>query len=326
MIPKRLLFFFLSLLTAHAVAAQSWLLPADSLHKGRFYTCIAGGALTYGAFSLGLYNTWYKEYDLVGFHTFNDGREWMQMDKGGHLLTTFTETRLIYSGARWTGMQPKSAAWTAFAVANFLQGTLETMDGFSEKWGFSWWDTGFNVLGSGLFTGQQLIWDEQRILIKGSSAYRPDYSVTPFSSVDGSAHTSVLARADDLYGYSVAESFLKDYNALTIWASVNVKSFAGKGSRWPSWLNVAVGYGAENLFGGFGNEWEGPNGAVFRLDPVIYPRYRQFYLSPDIDLSRIPVRSKFVKALLGVANFIKIPAPALEVNTLGKVKFHALFW
>lgn len=326
MIPKRLFLFLTFLAAIQYLQAQSWLLPADTLNKGRFYTCVAGGAATYAAFSVGLYNTWYKDYELVGFHTFNDGGEWMQMDKAGHFLTTFTETRLLYSGARWTGMKPRASAWTAFAVANFLQGTLETMDGFSSKWGFSWWDAGFNLMGSGLFTAQQLAWDEQRILVKASSTYRPHYSNEPLISLDGNVQTSVLSRADDLYGYSLAESFLKDYNALTVWASVNVRSFAAEDSKWPAWLNVAVGYGAENLFGGFANDWEDDNGAKFSLDTDLYPRYRQFYLSPDIDLSRLPVRSRFVKALLGIANFIKIPAPALEVNTLGKVKLHALFW
>jgi len=53
-------------------------------------------------------------------------------------------------------------------------------------------------------------------------------------------------------------------------------------------------------------------------------RYRQFYLSPDIDLTKIPTNKKWVATLLEVLNIIKIPMPALEVNTLGEVKFHVL--
>ena len=88
---------------------------------------------------------------------------------------------------------------------------------------------------------------------------------------------------------------------------------------------VALGYGAANMYGGFDNSWT-TGQAEFFADPDLYPRYRQFYLSPDIDLSRLPVRSRLLRTLLGTLNFIKIPAPALELNTRGKLRLHALYW
>jgi len=99
-----------------------------------------------------------------------------------------------------------------------------------------------------------------------------------------------------------------------------VHSFLPKSNTIPKWLNVAVGYGAQGLWGGFENEWE--------IDDQRYelnlPRYRQWYLSLDVDLSRIDTDNYLLKTILSVLNIIKIPAPAIEFNSLGEVKFHII--
>lgn len=300
--------------------------PADTLHSGRFWTCAIGGTIIYSGFSIGLYNTWYKGYDRVGLHSFDDWGEWEQMDKAGHLFTAYIESNLAYGGARWTGMDRRSAMWTAAGVGLLLQTTVEVMDGFSSRWGWSWSDAGFNTLGVGLFVGQELLWEEQRILFKVSNRF-PRYSTAPIQADNREVTTSERAWAEHLYGSGIAERFLKDYNGQTIWASFNVAAFAGEKQRfWPAWLNVAVGYGVDNVFGAYGNGWEREDGANFSLSEVEYPRHRQFYLSLDIDMSRIPVKNRFLKTVLRSINWIKIPAPALEFNSLGQTKFHAIYW
>ncbi|MEK7257449.1 MAG: DUF2279 domain-containing protein, partial [Bacteroidota bacterium] len=169
-------------------------------------------------------------------------------------------------------------------------------------------------------------WQEQRIQVK-ASGLRPDYSGEPIYSMDGAGTTNLDERAAGLYGTSVFHVLLKDYNALTIWCSGNVRSFLKnkENSRFPRWLNLAVGYGADNIYGGFENAWE-ENGTEFALDPAAFPRYRQFYLSPDVDLTKITKRHRWLKMYLGLLNLLKFPAPALEVNTLGSVKFHPFHW
>jgi hypothetical protein len=54
--------------------------------------------------------------------------------------------------------------------------------------------------------------------------------------------------------------------------------------------------------------------------------YRQFYLSFDADLTKIETKSKFLKTVFSVVNFIKIPAPALEFNTKNGFKLHYLYF
>ncbi|MCB0628986.1 MAG: DUF2279 domain-containing protein [Lewinella sp.] len=314
-------------LSAQDTQNLNFLEPADTFHKGRFWAAAGAGTVIYGGFAYGLYQSWYKSYELTDFHTFDDLHEWQQMDKAGHLYTTHFEANLLFSGARWAGIPQRSAAWTAAGIALWLQTTVEVMDGFSSKWGFSWSDMAFNVGGAGLFVGQEYLWEEQRILMKVSSDVFKRYPQSRILSLDGMASTSLQERAYQLYGRSFGERFLKDYNAQTIWASVNILSFIGERSSLPPWLNVALGYGAENMYGGFLNKWTDDSGnAQFSVMSQEHPRYRQFYLSLDIDLSRIRTKSRVLKTFLRCINYLKIPAPALEVNTLGQVRGHWLHW
>lgn len=301
--------------------------PAPHFDKKRFWAVTGTGAAVYSGLSVALWQAWYQDYPLTKFHPFNDMGEWEHMDKAGHVFSTWTGCSYAFDGARWTGMTRRQALWSSVGVGMGIMTTIEVMDGFSEQWGFSFADMAFNTAGAGLFITQELLWQEQRIQLK-VSGIRPGYSQQPLYSSDGSLVTTLDERAAGLYGTTFFHVLLKDYNALTTWASVNVHSFLPQknGSKFPVWLNLAVGYGADNLYGGFENKWETEDGAVFELDPQRYPRYRQYYLSLDVDWTKIPTRHRWLKTTLRALNFLKLPAPALELNTLGKGHFHYLHW
>lgn len=301
--------------------------PAPSFDKTRFWAMTGTGAVAYSGLSVALWHAWYKDFPLTTFHTFDDWKEWNQMDKAGHLFSSWTACNYIFEGARWTGMNRRSALWTSLGVGLGIMSTIETMDGFSEQWGFSLGDMGFNLMGPGLFASQELLWQEQRIQFK-VSGIRPGYSQEPLYSADGSLITTLDERAAGLYGTNFFNVLLKDYNALTVWATVNVHSFSKNkaSSKIPAWLNLAFGYGAGNLYGGTENRWETEAGVVFELDPVRYPRHRQYYLSLDVDWSKLPTKRRWVRVVFKALNFLKMPAPALEVNTLGKARFHYFHW
>ena len=329
--PRFLLYFnylgknlgisFLLCLSMQLNAQKSFWERADSFNSKRFYTAaIAGGAIYVGTV-IGLNEIWYSQYPRESFHLFDDSGEWLGVDKAGHLTSIYAEARYLYNGAKWTGLKENTAIWTSVGVASAFHMTVEVLDGFSSKWGFSLADVGANVAGVGLFAGQQLLWKEQRILGKWSN-HPQRYSKDALVSVNGSQTSSLSERAGDLFGRSYAETFFKDYNATTAWLSFNLKSFFPD-SKLPSWLNIAIGYGAQNLYGGYANSWF-DDGASYSLDPQDYPRYRQYYLSFDIDTSKIRVNSAFLRTLLDMINFIKIPAPGIEYNSLGQFKFHVL--
>lgn len=300
------------------IAPDNWLTPDTSFNKSRFYISAGTGAVLYGAASVGLYHAWYADYEQVGLHSFNDWPEWNQMDKAGHAFTAYMFSRYAFAGLRWSGLKRPAARYTALGVANLLQGTIEVLDGFSAEWGFSWSDMGANLTGSLLFTVQDIAWQEQRILLKVSNDLRPIPDVPVFNGSGAESNLGYVVR--ERFGSNIFERYLKDYNAQTIWMSVNPRAFLPK-SKLPVWLNLAVGYGSENVYGAYGNSWRvGGQGFRFPED-----RYRQWFLSPDIYFSRIPTKKRWVRLTLGILDFIKFPAPALEYSR-GGFKGHWVMW
>lgn len=270
----------------------------------RFTPLVVTGAVAYTGTMIGLYHLWYKDYPQSSFHFTNDNREWMGLDKLGHVTTSYWIGRLSYQALRWSGVKEKHAIWFGGSTGLFFLTTIEIFDGFSSEWGASAGDIIANVAGAGLFIGQQLGWKEQRLHIKFS--YHP---------------TDYAQYRPDVLGSSCIERLIKDYNGQTYWLSGNIRSFLGEHSNFPSWLNVAVGYGAKGLLGGSENlpEYEG--------QPLPdYKRTSQYFLTLDADLTRIKTRSKVLKGLFNLLGFIKIPFPTIEFNAEDKFKFHILYF
>jgi hypothetical protein len=281
----------------------------DSLHNDepfstkRLTTVIVAGASLYAASMTGLYQLWYKKYPQSKFHFFNDNDEWLKMDKMGHFTTAYYISKAGYGSLKWTGLSENKSILYGGGIGIFYLTVVEILDGFSSQWGFSPGDMTANTLGSSLFIGQQLLWHEQRIQWKWSYHHSPYAKYRP-----------------DLLGDKFQEQWLKDYNGQTYWLSANIKSFLQKGNKFPAWLNLAVGYGAEGMTGA------ARNSTVYNGNPVPpFERYRQFYISGDIDLSRIKTSSKTLNMILNAIGFIKFPFPALEFSR-GKTKFHPLYF
>jgi hypothetical protein len=275
----------------------------DTLNRKRLTAFIVTGTSLYVSSTIGLYNLWYKNYPQSTFHFFNDNQEWLQMDKCAHVTASYYIGRVGYSALRWSGVSEKKAVWYGGMTGFAFLATIEVMDGFSEEWGFSPMDIVANTLGTTLFISQQLAWHEQKFVMKYSFHSSPYAQYNP-----------------ELLGSTLLQNMVKDYNGQTYWLSANISSLGLQHTRFPKWLNIAAGYGAEGMTGAFENPDE-INGV-----PVPYSeRYRQFYIAPDIDLSRIPVKSKTLKLILNTIGFIKIPMPTLEFNKNG-VKFHPLYF
>ncbi len=324
MVKKILQCFLIFLITSNVVAQNNFLTPSDTLNHKRVRMLNIGCAIGYSASMYGLNTLWYNQYPRSGFHFFDDRREWLDMDKAGHFTTAYEVANILSTAYGWAGMNRRKSIIYGTAIGTIFQTTIEVLDGFSSEWGFSISDFTSNTAGSALFIGQELLWRDQRIVLKISNMPRT-YPNTIVPSTDGSATTTIANRATDLYGTLYPQTFFKDYNAAIYWASFNINSFTGKSKVIPNWLNIAIGYSGENMFGGYKNEWKNKDGAVFILDPIAYPRYRQYFLSLDIDLSRVKTKSRFVNSLLRFVSYVKIPAPSLEYSQDG-FKFHPLMW
>ena len=265
----------------------------------------------YGGSLIILNNAWYKNYPHTSFHTFNDGKEWLQVDKVGHGWTACNTGRAFAAMWQWAGLsQKKSTLFGGLSGAAYLT-TIEFLDAHSSKWGWSWSDMAANVAGSAFFISQELLWKEQRIQYKFSFHHK-DYE-----------EPILNARANDLFGKSWYERMLKDYNAQTYWLSVNVKSFFPQ-TNLPAWLNLSVGYGADGMFGGFENKWiDGDPG--FPVNRTDIPRKRQFYIAPDIDFTKIKTGKKWLRTIFFCLDAFKCPAPALMLDSKGKMKVYAIY-
>ncbi len=266
---------------------------------------LGGEAVLYAGAMTGLYTLWYKDYPASAFHFFNDGAEWQQTDKVCHAAASYYVGRLGYDALRLAGADEKKSVWLGGTIGLFFLTTVEVFDGFSAEWGFSSFDMLANVAGAGLFVGQQLAWKEQRLMLK--------YSFRP---------TDYPSYRPDLLGENYLSQAVKDYNGITVWLSANMRSFFPQAGLLPRWLNIAAGYGATGMTGGFANHAFDKSG-----NPIPeFERYRRFFLSLDVDLSKIPVKSKFLKTAFEVIGFIKVPFPTLEIDSRGGVKGHWVYF
>lgn len=324
-----LLFVFSLVLTVNPIISQNKIFvdfwkAADTLQKNRLTTLVAASAITYIGTTLAFNELWYKSYPRVKFHLKDDWILWEQVDKYGHAFSAYQSAKMGYNIFEWTGLYDKKAVFIGTGISIALMNTLEIMDGFSKGWGFSLYDAGFNTFGTSLFTSQQLGWKEQRISLKWSST-RPKYTTTPIATNDPTFFGSQQYAAEGHYGKYFWEYAFKDYNAMTIWASISPASFfmnSEKQSILRS-MCLSIGFGGENIYGAAYNNYHDKKG---RITSIGLPRYKQFYLSIDLNTEMIPTKSRILRTVFKAINFIKIPAPALEINTLGQFKFHPLRW
>jgi hypothetical protein len=262
---------------------------------GATTTVFTAGSLLY------LNQAWFKHYTTSEFHFFNDNLEWFQLDKVGHAYSNYQSARLMMQAMEWAGSSTKKQVLIGGMSGFAYMAVIEVMDGYSSGWGFSIGDVAFNALGSGMAIGQKLAWNEQRIQLKFM------YYPTHFPSYNPT-----------LLGRDASEQFLKDYNGQTYWLSINPSSFMKEDTKFPRWLNVAFGYGADGMLGSSNNE-------KFKFDkngnPINFKRYRQAYFSLDFDLTKIRTKSKVLKSVFSIVSVLKIPFPNLELSD-GKFKFN----
>jgi len=281
---------------------DDFLKPSDTLNKSRRNAVVITEASLASLTLIGLDQLWYTDFQRSKFRTINDNNEWLLMDKMGHVMASYYVGRIGADVLDWSGVSEKDQLIYGATLGFGFLTAVEVFDGFSEEWGFSWGDMLANASGTGLYIGQELLWKEQRITMKYS------FHQTKYAKI----------RPEKL-GENFFEQTLKDYNGQTYWLSANLHSLIREENKIPKWLNIAFGYGADGMLTGANEE----------ADMLLFPnqdRIKQFYLSLDVDLSRIKTQSRLLRTLFDVFNFIKIPAPAIELNSKGKVLFHAVYF
>lgn len=280
---------------------ENYFKPSDSLNRIRQNKVVISEAVVATGTLVGLNQLWYANYPKSDFHFINDNSEWLQIDKAGHVFSSYHLGRFGAETLRWSGVDKKNQLLYGAGLGFVFLTAVEVLDGYSFQWGASTGDIIANASGTALYGSQQLIWNEQRIT--------PKFSF----------HTTKYAKyRPEVLGNSLSEQILKDYNGQTYWLSVNVYSFA-KGSKIPKWLNLAFGYGADAML-------TGNRDNSIRFSTTNPNRFRQFYLSLDVDLTKIKTQSHFLKTVFSVLNTVKIPSPTIEFVRFNDIKHHLIYF
>ncbi|MEE4260706.1 MAG: DUF2279 domain-containing protein, partial [Bacteroidales bacterium] len=214
------------LIFSMTLSSQNDTLENDTINKKRLNTVIYGSAAAYTVSMVGLYYIWYKDNLELPFHFIDDSKYWLQIDKVGHATTAYTLSNYAYWLLSWSNVPENKSIGYGAMMGFGAMTVIEILDGFSADYGASWTDLAANTLGTGLFAGQQFLWHEQRFRLK--------FSFHP---------TEYAQYMPDKLGHGPFQCWLKDYNGQTYWLSANIQSFIKKETKFPSWINVAVGYG-----------------------------------------------------------------------------------
>ncbi len=291
----RIFIVIISLLTISSTgySQRSFFNRPDSLNKGRFIGISTGTGAFWAGSMIGLSQVWYSKVEKSKWHTFDDSKNWLQMDKVGHFYIAYKESQFTADLFRWTGLEDDKCIWLGAGVSFGYQTTFELFDAFSADWGFSWSDVAANTLGTTSYSLQSYFWGEERIIPKFS------YSPTEFAAI-----------RPEVLGGTFAESFFKDYNGQTYWLSFSPRTFF-KNSRIPEWACFSVGYSAHAKLVG---------DQEYYLDPATnigYNSQRELIFSLDIDFSKLPIKKPWLKAIVKHFNYFKFPFPALIIRNTG---------
>ncbi len=243
---------------------------------------------------IGLQQLWYSNDEDASFHFFDDSKNWLQMDKYGHAMSSYELTRLMNQSYRWSGLSKNKSLILSASISFCYLSAIEIMDGYSPNWGFSWSDMGANLMGTSLFLFQEKYFLKQ--------IFQPKFSFhpTPYSEI-----------RPEVLGQNLAESILKDYNGQSYWISFSPGHLGI--SAWPKWLMLSLGHSINGRLKGNSSQYMG------------YSSNREFLFSLDIDLTEFKVKSKFLASMFTIINSIKLPFPTL-IYSKEKLNFSPIYF
>ncbi len=297
-------FLIILIFYTFTINAQNFFEKSTTFNKKRTALVSGINAFNWSVSIGGLYFVWYKDFPKTKFQFFNDGKEWQQMDKLGHVTVSYNFAKTSADLYEWAGINHKKSALIGGGYAFAYMLTFEMLDAYNQEWGFSVPDLMANTSGIALFSVQDYFWNEQFI--------QPKFSSHP---------TNLAQYRPDILGQTPLEQLLKDYNGQTYWLSFNPFYMINQQTKIPHWLNLSVGYGINNQLIGDGDTYVYINGN----QQLSFTPYRQYYLSIDVDWEKIPVKNPYLKLLFRGLNIIKIPFPTLEFSNKG-IKVYGLYF
>ena len=210
-----------------------------------------------------------SEYWLSGVHN--------GIDKPGHFFGAYCMFKIIHNMLLWGGYDPSTAFWWAAGIGLWNGLEIEIGDGFS-PYGFDYQDLVFDVAGAGYGMVQSQVPFLQNFNVKFSYWSKK--------------------------GITSPANFTQDYDALTIWMSVNVHNLlpTSLDKYWPKFIQLAVGYGVDD----HETRREVAIGLDLQLESLFSPSNEDWLLATRI------------------GDVLHLPAPAVKF-TQGKVPRYYMF-
>ncbi len=225
------------------------------------------------------YFSWWKNTQKP-FSFFTDN--WLNggqrgLDKFGHMFGTHAVFKSVRNTLLWGGYNRYTATWVAAGMAAFNTVEIEVGDGFSQ-YGFDYQDLVFGMTGIAIGLLQAEIPPLQNFTLKFS--YFSDR------------------------GFKTPAAFIQDYDAMTIWCSVNIHNLLPEPVRtfWPEFINLAAGFGVT------ANETK-----------------REFVIGLDLNLEGFHTSSEDILFAERIGNLMRLPLPAVEWTEGKGVTAHGFY-
>ncbi len=224
-------------------------------------------------------NTWWKDQRRF-FKYAEDGYYAKDVDKISHIYTANVFTELTAAGYEWAGVSPNKALLWGAVTALAYETYIEINDGFAPIWGFDWSDMGANIAGALYPFLQREVPVLQNFTFKWS--FKPEWL------------RKKTQNENDL---------LDDYTSMTFWLGISPKGLLPKdvAKHYPAFLGIAIGLSLNNASHEIGGR----------------QAFREWFISLDYDVTKLPGDSEFLKKLKKILNFYHFPAPAVRISPSG---------
>jgi hypothetical protein len=254
---------------------------APEINYGRL--ALIGGVFTGAIATIHIYqqNGWWKD-NRAPFHFQEDLVYGLSVDKIGHFYGATLLTFVFRNALESANVPEKRSLYIGAAGALLFQTYVEVEDGFS-KWGFDRVDFASDVGGS--------LWPILQYEYPVLDNVALKFSYIPSDLVNNPGSPAFKGQK---------HTMIDDYEGQTLWLSAKVHNILPEPAAkyWPSFLCLAVGYGAKNI------------------DAVRPPwPYSVVYLAIDYDFTKIvPDSTPLLKTIGKALNFVHFPAPAIRIS------------
>ena len=103
-----------------------FLTPSDTLNKPRRNALVITEAAIAAITLVGLDQLWYADFERSNFKTTNDNSEWLQLDKFGHVFSSYQLGRLGANALNWAGVSKKNQLISKSTLILFFLGDFVT--------------------------------------------------------------------------------------------------------------------------------------------------------------------------------------------------------